>query len=188
MLRPTCFDNDVENGLLAYLDPVAMAFRSTYQDYKTSGFELQARAAITHDLTLMGGLGYIDSSLGANGAGLTSIDGNRLPNTPKWNLNAGLQYERSADVVGLTGDFAASLQYQYTSKRAADVNGSFDLDDYHIVNARLGWKSGADGVEIYAFGRNLLDERYEVFGAASFGGAQVVTVGDGRVLGVSKSF
>lgn len=177
------FQNNVKNGLLSYLDPSTSSFRSTYQDYETKGFEVQARAQVADGLSMLAGLGYIHSSLGASGAGATSLNGNQVPNTPKWNFNAGIQYDVSASLIGLPGRLSTDLQYQYIGRRAADVNNSFDLNAYEIVNAKIGWKSPSNDLEIYAFGRNILNKRYEVFGASTFG-AQVVTVGDGRIVGI----
>ncbi|WP_372387239.1 TonB-dependent receptor [Xanthomonas axonopodis] len=177
------FQNKIKNGLLSYLDPTTSSFLSTYQDYETKGFEIQARAQVTDGLSILSGLGYTNSSLGASGAEVASLKGNRVPNTPKWNFNAGIRYDVPAGFIGLPGRFSSDLQYQFTGKRSADVNESFDLDSYQIVNAKIGWKNSSADLEIYAFARNLLNKRYEVFGASTFG-AEVVTVGDGRIVGI----
>lgn len=188
-IEASAFHNDIENGLLAYLDPTVFAFKTTYQDYKTSGFELQARAQLLKGLSLIGGAGYTHSSLGRNGATVNMVRGNRVPNTPRWNVNTALQYTTSADVFKLPGKLSADLQYQYAGKRASDPENSFDLEDHHLVNAGVGWTNGRGDVEIYVFGRNLLDKRYEAFGA-TLNGVQTVNVSSGRSVGVgiSKSF
>ncbi|MEJ2625800.1 MAG: TonB-dependent receptor, partial [Pseudolabrys sp.] len=138
---------------------------------------------------LTGGLGYIHSELGDNGANTNTVAGNRVPNTPKWTVTTGLQYDTSAGVLMLPGSLSFGVQYQFTGSRAADVNNSFDLKPYHIVDARIGWKNDAKDLEIYAFGRNLLDQRAETFGALYLG-AETVAVGPGRIvgLGVTKHF
>ena len=177
------FQNKVKDGLLSYIDPLTSSFQSTYQDYETKGIEIQANAQVSDGLSVLAGVGYIDSSLGAGGLESASIKGNRVPNTPKLNFNAGLKYDVSAGVIGLPGKVVTDLQYQYIGSRTSDVNESFTMGSYQIVNTRIGWKNNSGDWELYAFGRNLLNKRYEVFGASTFG-AQVVTVGDGRIAGV----
>ncbi len=188
-LDGSVFYNDVKNGVLSYYDPGIGGFATTFQSYDTYGFELQARAAITDEWSVNAGLGYTHSRLGSDGAS-SLFEGNRVPNIPEWSLSAGLAYETGAEVLNLPGSFNAALDYQFRSSRPADVQGTFDLDAYHVVNARVGWKNSDGDFEIYGFGRNLFDERYETFGAAGYYGSQVVAVSQGRVmgLGISKSF
>ncbi|MBD0417091.1 TonB-dependent receptor [Oryzicola mucosus] len=188
-LDGSVFHNDVKNGVLSYFDPGIGGFATTFQSYETSGFELQARAAMTDELSFNAGLGYTHTRLGSDGAS-SLFEGNRVPNIPEWSVSVGLAYETDAEMAGLPGSFNAAIDYQYRSSRPADVQSTFDLDAYHIVNARIGWKNDGGDFEIYGFGRNLLDERYEKFGAAGSFGRQVVSVSQGRVLGVgiSKSF
>jgi len=188
-LDGSVFYNDVKNGVLSYYDPGLGGFATTFQSYETSGFELQARAAITDELSFNAGVGYTHTRLGSDGAS-SILEGNRVPNIPEWSVSAGLAYETDAEMVGLPGSFNAAIDYQYRSSRPADVQSTFDLDDYSIVNARVGWKNAGGDFEIYGFGRNLFDERFETFGSAGFLGSQLVSVSQGRVLGVgiSKSF
>lgn len=188
-LDASVYHNDIKNGVLTYLDPALGTFGTTYQDYETSGFELQGRMLVSDGLTLTGGLGYTHSKLGANGASSDAVSGNGVPNTPKWTVSTGLQYDTSASVLKLPGSLSFGAQYQFTGSRPADVENSFDLKHYHIVDARVGWKNDAQDLEIYAFGRNLFDERAETFGAL-FLGVETVQVGPGRIvgLGVTKNF
>ncbi|MGX9936607.1 TonB-dependent receptor [Advenella kashmirensis] len=186
-IEASIYHNDIKNGVMSYLDPSLGAFRTAYQDYETSGFELQARALIAQGLSLNGGVGYIHSELGANGATINSVTGNPVPNTPKWTATAGLQYETSAEVIHLPGRLSIDLQYQYTGKRTADIDKSYYLGAYSLVNTRIGWKN--KDLEIYLFGRNLFDKRYETYGSAYYG-TQLVSVGRSRTLGIglTKSF
>ncbi|MEW9310634.1 TonB-dependent receptor [Labrys neptuniae] len=188
-LNASVYHNDIKNGVMSYLDPALGAFRTTYQDYATSGFELQGRMLISNGLTLTGGLGYTHSELGTNGANTNTVAGNGVPNTPKWTATAGLQYDTSASALNLPGSLSFGVQYQFTGSRPADVDHSFDLKPYHIVDARIGWKNDAGDLDLYAFGRNLLNDRYETFGSV-YGGLETVAVGPGRIvgLGMTKSF
>lgn len=188
-LDASVFYNDVKNGVMSYPDPALGAFVTTYQDYTTSGFELQGRLLVADGLTFTGGVGYTYSELGANGAIVNTVEGNGVPNVPQWTVTTGLHYEVAASFMHLPGSLSSSVQYQFTGSRPADIDNSFDLEPYHIVDARVGWKNEAKDLEIYAFGRNLLDERYATYGALYLG-VETVAVGPGRVvgLGITKSF
>lgn len=176
------FHNDVKDGILTYYDPNIAGFGTTYQDYRTYGFEVQTRALITERLTFIGGLGYTHTKLGANGKD-TATAGNKVPNIPEWTANAALQYDTSAKVISLPGDLSFGLEYQYTGSRSADVNRSFDLSSYSIVNAKAGWSNDADDFDLYIFGRNLFDKRYELYGAPSNTYQPTVSVSRGRIVG-----
>lgn len=192
-VEASVFHNDIKNGLLSYLDPQdPLVFRDTYQDYKTSGFEVRTKLRLTDSLSLMNGVGYTHSELGAGGQTLNIYKGNRAPNTPEWAFNTGLQYDASAP-FDLPGEVSFNLEHQYVGSRAADAEGSFDLEPYHLVNARIGWKDNQRGFEVYAFGRNLFDKRYETYGATAGLPAgiappvEIVNVGQGRVIGLGMT-
>lgn len=189
-LDGSIFYNDIKNGTVFFLDRTALALTSTYQDYETSGFELQARAEVADDWLVTGGLGYTYSKLGSSGAN-AGTEGNQVPNVPEWSASVGLEYSTPVSVFDLDGEVTAAVQYQYNGRRSADVANSFDLSPYSLVNVRLGWKNTGGDFEIYGFGRNLFDERYETFATAGFAaGDRYVGIGRGRILGVgmSKSF
>lgn len=184
-LDGSVFYNDVKNGVLTYLDPASARFLTSYQDYDTSGFELQARAQIVEGLNLVGGVGYTHTELGSGSNG-DSVRGRRVPNIPSWSANAGVQYIAPVDALGLPGQFSASAEVQYVGSRAVDVQGSFDLRPYTLVNLKAGWKDAAGDFEIYGFARNLFDKRYEVYGA-SLNGVPTVMTGIGRIVGIGAT-
>lgn len=181
------FFNDVKDGHLVVFDPQAAFFTTTALDYRSYGGELEAAFRVTPAIDLIGGIGYTHAELANVPAGDLSgaRSGNDVPNVPALTANVGLQFQTSADAVGLPGDLTGRLTYQYVGTRAADVANTFDLDGYGLVNARLGWQR--DDVSIYAFVNNLFDERYEVWGQ-SFGQTPTVRVGQGRIVGVGTSF
>lgn len=188
-LNVALFYNDVKKGHQISFNPALLEYEIVALDYKTYGFEAEGRVMIVDELTLLGGIGYTKAEL-------TDLDdenllkaksGNPVPNVPEWTGNIGVEYMAPAERIGISqGDIYASAIYQYTDKRASDVRNSFSLEDYGLVNARLGWKS--NNVEIYAFGSNLLDKRYEAFGAFYTSDVQVVRPGVGRTIGFGTSF
>lgn len=178
----SAFYNDIKRGQLvtAIQGTSSTVFEFVNQDYETAGFELETRALVLQDLFVTGGLGYTYTRLG-NPASVAVTEGNDVPGSPKWTANASVDYF-------LPFDLHANAQYQYVGERAADVQNSSDLDDYHIVNARLAW--GDEDFSIYGFVTNLLDERPEYFRSTFSDSVHAVSIGPGRTFGVglSKAF
>ncbi|MFK0375968.1 TonB-dependent receptor [Pandoraea sp. NPDC090278] len=175
------FHNDVKNGVLTYLDPVSARFLTTYQNYQTRGFEMQGKALLTRGLVVTAGLGYTHAVLTADG-----FASNRVPNIPSWTANVGVRYALPENLLPVPGRFSVSADYRYVSSRVVDVDNSFALRPYGLVNVALGWSHPAGWLDISVFARNLTDKRYETYGA-SFNGVPVVSVGQGRVIGVGAT-
>lgn len=184
-INGSVFYNDIKNGILTSLDSTGTKFVTTYEDYNTSGFELQGRAEIIEGLNLVGGVGYTHNELGSGNTG-SSYKGNHVPNIPTWSANAGLQYLAPEGALGLPGQLSASTELQYVGSRTVDAKGSFDLRPYTLVNLKAGWKDAGGDFEVYGFARNLFDKRYEVYGG-SVSGVQTVMTGTGRMIGIGAT-
>jgi len=156
---------------------------------RSSGAELELQAVLAPGLDLSIGLGYVDATFTANPpGGDVPIDGNRLPQSSKWSGNAAFDYTHA---LGSSGDAIVGLSYSYrgdyfTSKEneAASL-----VDSYAIVNARLGWRSQDERWEVFAFARNLLDERYLVdrFEETLLFPQLIATYGQPRTYGLQVS-
>ncbi|MEM9054400.1 MAG: TonB-dependent receptor, partial [Pseudomonadota bacterium] len=181
------FYNDVTDGQLIVFDVTQRptVFNFVNQDYETYGFELEGRAQLSDQLRLKAGIGITESELGDVSVSQQFDpgveEGNQVPNSPLFNafFNADYQFNDKAYIGG---------QYEYVAEREADISNSYQLSEYDIVNARVGYKF--QGVEFYAFGRNLFDERPEYF-AATFGAdVRSIVIGPGRSygIGISASF
>ena len=83
---------------------------------------------------------------------------------------------------GAEADLFGLVQHQYVGAREADVGNNFKLDSYHILNAKIGLEF--ENIDVYAFGQNLTDDRPEYIGLFYGPGAEAVTVGHGRVVGI----
>ena len=183
-LEGSVFYNDVKNGHVNYFDLTASQFAILALDYRTWGFEAGARAEIADGLELHGAIGYtraefvnIDSS-NASGA----ENGGRLPGTPEWSGSVGLTHRLDLTDLGLGGELVSSAEFQFTAgRRPADIGNSFDLKNYHIVNARIGWEK--ENFSVYAYGRNIFDDKVELTGTAFSPDVLAVSPGLGRVIG-----
>lgn len=187
-LNGSLFYNDVRDGHLIAFDPSVYGFTVTTLDYETYGGELETRVQVTPDLSLSGGIGYTHAAFATmpepNLTGAKS--GGRVPGVPHFTGHFGGEYRIDAQHFGLhQGQFYANAAYQYVGARAVDVQRTFDLKDYGIVNARLGWEG--DKAEIYLFAYNLFDERYELIGASYGPGLDLVRPGAGQTIGIGTS-
>lgn len=180
-LDGSVFYNDIKNGVLTYLDPSTVSFRTTYQNYHTAGFELQARALLARGLTATASAGYTRALLSA-----TTFASALVPNIPTWTATAGIQYALPSGVLRVPGNFSFAADYHYVGTRVVDVDNSFALSAYGLVNLALGWTSPGGKLELNVFARNLTDKRYALYGS-SFGGVPTVMVGQGRIVGMGAT-
>ncbi|EIM73525.1 TonB-dependent receptor [Nitratireductor aquibiodomus RA22] len=187
-LNGALFYNDVRDGHLLAYDPDLYSFTVAALDYETYGGELEARVQVSPDLTVFGGIGYTHATFGAiPEPSLTGArTGGRVPGIPNLTGTLGMEYRIDAGRLGIDqGEFYVNANYRYVGSRAVDVKRAFDLDDYGVVNARLGWQG--DDAEIYLFANNLFDERFEIIGASYGPGLDLVRPGVGRTLGIGAS-
>lgn len=187
-LGASVFFNDVKDGQLQAFDPAAFSFVVENQDYSSYGFEIEGQAQIAPSWDIFGGVGYTRarfddvSSASNSGAG----KGNSVPNVPELTASFGLQNRFDAGRFGGRGEIISRIEYQYVDERPADVANSFDLNDLHMINARVAWDTG--DFSLYAFANNILDERFETFGTNFGPNARAAVIGPGRTLGVGATF
>ncbi|WP_273727519.1 TonB-dependent receptor [Brucella gallinifaecis] len=186
-LSASVFYNDVSNGQVATFDPSTFLFVFANQDLRSYGFEAQGKLALDQYWKFAGGIGVTKSEL-VNvpaDASTGARDGYEAPNAPELTANLGIEYARPLSVFTLDGTVTASANYQYVGSRQADIQNSFKLDSYHLVNAQVGFEAGNRSV--YVFARNIFDERPQFFGATFTPTAHSLMIGRGRVLGLGAS-
>lgn len=186
-LNTSVFYNDIKDGQLSTFDPVDFQFLFANQDYRSYGLELEAKLALSRHWKLSGGIGVTKAELTNVPRNATSgaVNGNGVPNTPTVTANLGVEYRHPATLFGRAGDITVSADYQYVGSREADIQNSFKLNPYHLVNARIGFQH--DDSSIYLFARNLFDERPEFFGSTFGPTAHSLIIGRGRVIGIGAS-
>lgn len=89
----------------------------------------------------------------------SDIEGERFPYTPKWQVNAGAEYEwtLTSSLNALAG---TDLIYR------SDTNGDFlpdarlDVDSYTLIDVRLGVVTADEKWRVMAYGRNITDKYY----------------------------
>lgn len=128
------------------------------------GAELEFEALLTESLELGGGIGWTEAEFtdfpNADGPG-TNFKGNTLANAPAWTATLSARYGR---VLRSGGELYIGGQYTYRddyfSGTANDPLSS--IDGYSLVNAQIGWISADEGLEVFLWARNLLDEDYVI--------------------------
>lgn len=148
---------------------------------RQQGIEAETRAEITNNLTFNGAVAYLDSEFldftGASplaGCAVLPVPGTascpnpqdntgkRAPYSPKWQLNAGLEYEQDL-FSGLTGK--AAVNWQYVGSHLAggsELSEQTRQDGYSLLDARLSVTGAQDNWTLSLFAKNLTNERYAV--------------------------
>lgn len=118
------------------------------------GVELELVGRPSHGLELSMGYGYTDAKF-TDFDGSGAFDGNRLPNTPAYTLNAAARYERPLSnglSLVLRGDYHRTGSIYF-----ADENVGYQ-PKYDAVDLQVGVERDAWAFTVW--GKNVLDERY----------------------------
>lgn len=175
-----------DNHLLSY-DSVTYAVSAMNADTRSMGAELQGSWHFDNGFTLSGGMSFLDAKIRTGVYGIGDGDvysGNRMPDIPRWSGNLAIMYSHEVPrFLGLADPvFNARLDYQYVGDRPANPQNSLDLDAYHKIDMRIGIGSGDK--ELYVYGRNLLDDHYDLYGYFAPPSTSYGAPAPGRVLGV----
>ena len=185
-LSGSVFFNDVKDGPTYNYNVASGTFTILPYDYQTKGFELEGRFAVNDWLGLRGGVGFTHAELrnvpDNDPAGVKS--GNKVPNAPEWTANAALDFNYAIEGA-ISGELFGSAEYQFVGRRAADPVNNTYLKNYSLVNLTAGFRK--DQLEVYAFARNVFDNRYEAFGSYLTPAAVGLVVGQGRTVGVGMT-
>jgi len=175
-----------DNHLLSY-DSATFAVATVNADTRSQGVEMDASWRFANGLTLSGALNYMDTTIRNNLLGIGGGDvhaGNRIPDVAPWSGSMALDWQRALPAfAGLQAPrLHAHLAWQYSGKRAADPQNSFDLGDWHKIDMRLGISN--KNMELYLWGRNLLDKHYDLYGYRATPQATYGAPSFGRILGL----
>ncbi|WP_188583850.1 TonB-dependent receptor [Azorhizobium oxalatiphilum] len=179
------FYNDVSDEAIFGYDALTASFPIENFDLKTYGVEGEVQQELAHGFGLSAGFALTHAEI--TGVPLNSVlpatVGNEVPNVPLWSGNIRLTYQGQTGFMGFdAARLNGYLAYRYVGERAGDTANTFDLDPQHIIDARLGVKTGR--MEVYAYGENLVGELLEQQGANMTGSINSVLVSRGRVLGL----
>ena len=128
--------------------------------FRINGAEMDLEARPVPGLVLRGGGAYNNGRLVGDLPVLGGLDGDRVPQTPRWTLNASGDYDFA---LGADSRGFVHANWRYVGDRytlfpnSPNYSGVFRLPAYHLVGIRAGALFGRWSVE--AFVDNLFDER-----------------------------
>lgn len=156
------------------------------------GGELEVTAAPVEGLLLNVGVAYLDQKFtqldpGVLLAGGLTLD-SRQPNTPKWQVNAGIQY--TAD-LGDAGLLTGRMDYSYKSAQTFFLGDPLETQkNENVVNARLTYETPGDHWQLSVYALNLFDENYNAFQEADMlnYGIDLIWPAPPREIGVTVGY
>jgi iron complex outermembrane receptor protein len=161
------------------------------------GFEADATALVTRNLSLRGSVAYADGKYNSypaapcpierigNTAAVCDLSGQRLSSLPRWSYTLGADYDRPiADI----GSGFVHVDSNTRTRQFGDPSGSAFtvIDGYTVVNGSIGFRS-KEGWELAVFSRNLLNKDYiqNVTIQAGNSGLILATPSDPRTIGLT---
>ena len=174
---------DETGNLILIIDNAAEA--------EVKGFELDFLAVPSEPWLLSGGVGYTDAEYTDIGNAVDITTDSKFVKTPKWNVNASLQY---ALPVGSSSELRFRGDWSYRSKVYSDVPNTESIaqPSFSLLGARITWHNFENNWDVVLSGTNLTDEIVIVGGVpslASFGHVEAVySPGRQWALSASKRF
>ncbi len=194
------FQTETENAQVNVDDPLSLLVPLTRNlpEVETVGFEAALDYILTDNLQFKLGVSYLDSEVTDSGGSRittiatdrsTPIQGNRLVNTPEWQINGQVNYARPFASSNMA--FAASLDFRWSDDRFLEItNQPSELADaYTVVNGQIGLIQLEGKWDISLFVKNLFDEEYLTYVNNLPGpGFKIDVFGETRTVGVSAGY
>ena len=186
------FSTEVEDNQFFefYAGPFGlMRVVTTIEELEIQGFEMDFNAVISENISLFGGVGFLDSEIIRNDH-RPMTEGNDAPQTPDRTYNLGTQFEMA---VATGVEMTARLDWQRVGEMAfhtlqgqetptiwqvfypgvpiAQNFSKATRDAFDTLNLRVSFDAENWGVTLW--GRNITDEKYleEIIPAPEFGGS-----------------
>lgn len=167
--------------------PIGMRTIRNAAEAHSQGLELELQARPARGLDLFAGLGIVQSEFDdwtasemdmMTGQFVTyDYEDKDLPHVPEYTYNLGVQYRHESSIFGRV-DLLGTGE-QYCDSKNTDT---LKIDDYHLVNLRLGYE--AERFDVILWARNVFDEEY--YGIMyDYGGPILAIDGDPRMFGVT---
>ncbi|MCU9947202.1 TonB-dependent siderophore receptor [Pseudomonas sp. PDM13] len=150
------YDLTQEDITIAVVQPSGAIERETVGESRVRGLDLEAKAELTENLSLVGGYSYMDSEVvrGTLRNG-TSLKGNELVTAPKHSASLWSYYSLPGT------DVSVGLGARYIGAYYFDAANSGQSDGTTLFDAALNYKL-AKGTDLALNVSNLLDEQHVV--------------------------
>ena len=172
--------DDIQISVLNDVEPQIL----NAAEAELKGVEIEVAAALTTDLKLQAGIGYLDAKYVKLDQALPGLTvpitlNTELMNTPKWSINLGLNYSTQLQDIGrleIRGD------YSWRDKSYKDAINTAELFQaaFGLLHAGATLVSNDGRWQFTLFGDNLTNERYIVSGVAGKPLFGLVSAGFGR--------
>ncbi|WP_236485985.1 TonB-dependent receptor, partial [Pseudomonas sp. PA-1-6A] len=182
-LEGALFITRVQDDHLLGYDFTSLAVSAVNADTRSKGAELSSTWHATDELTLGSAISYTNAVVTSDAPGVSGGDvakGSRVPDVPLWSGNFSIAWNKPVgELLGLPAPrLNTLLNYRVQKNRPADPQNHYDLKGYAKLDLHLGLQSG--GSEVYLWGDNLLDARYDLYGAYSTDAVLTGMPGRGR--------
>ncbi len=187
---------NVVNGQVGVL----RGYLANAEEVIVQGVEFDGAAEIGDNVSIYGNIAYTDGKyesftgapppLELSGGAIQAVDasGTRLPGLSEWAGAFGAEYKTPGRFSGRDGEWfgAADVSVRTDFSSSPTESRYLNIDGYSLLNARIGFR-GDNGWDVFAWGRNLLDEEYfEILSAGgSSSGYYAGLPGDPRTYGVT---
>ncbi|NGO65942.1 TonB-dependent siderophore receptor [Rhizobium daejeonense] len=173
-------------------DPVHIGYAVQQGEVRSRGFELEAKASLTDELSLTAGYSYTDARItedNPNTSGVSAV-GSRSPSVPYHTGSLWLYYDiQDATLDGLK--LGAGLRYVGSSMAVMDTStgSQVKVPGHTLLDASISYDFGAKnpdlkGLTLALSGTNLTDEKYFTPGFYS----DTVLYGNRRTINATLSY
>ena len=154
------------------------------------GFEVEAAAAVTEQLTLSGAAAYVDAKYDSDlfdpsDPSVAALSGEQLTNAPEWIINAAADFEQPITSELLV--FAhLDMRYMDDHNTGSDLAPQKEQNHYYLWNGSIGIGADDGFWELELWAKNLFDKDYTqvVIGTPLQTGTFSAFLGDPRTWGV----
>ena len=155
ILNAAVYMMDISNMQVSEKISSMVSYITNAAEATGKGVELEATAKITAGLTMTAGFGYTRIEFDDFKDNDGDYHGNKTTYAPEYTFNVGAQYRWE------NGFYARADLIGY-GEMYFDKANNFKRDPYQIVNAKIGYET--EHYDIYLYGRNIFDEKYDSYG------------------------
>ncbi|HSZ72289.1 MAG TPA: TonB-dependent receptor, partial [Cytophagaceae bacterium] len=200
----TTFDTEIDNYQTQVQAPdpsLNRGYLANAEHVRVFGAELDANVKFKY-LSIYGAVAYTDGKytkftnaplpLEETGAAVAfkDISGGDLPGISKWAGSLGAEISTSkTTLLGFDGSFFLGADIYYRSKFSSSPTPSkyLNIQEYALLNGRLGFRSSDNTFSAFIWARNLTDFHYfeQLLPGTGNNGNYVAVLGDPRTYGIT---
>ena len=195
--------NDYQTQVQTAEVGVNRGYLANAERVRVIGIELDGTVRVNSNLSFYGALAYTDGKYvsfknapvpleetGGESA-FTDISGGNLPGISRWAGSFGGEISGSGKFLNQAGRFFFAVDSYARSSFSSSPSPSayLNIDGYGLLNSRVGFRA-SNGVSIFLWGRNLLNQNYfeQLLPAAGNAGQYAGVLGDPRTYGTTLRY